>query len=75
VSVTGFSLVAGFTAVQFWPLTAYDHGMTLLLKFTGIAAVTLTTHLVISTIFDLDEVRPLFAWVKRMTLRTVKIEY
>lgn len=75
IAVTGFSLVAGFTAVQFWPLTTADMGLTLLLKFSGIALVTLSTHIVVSALFDLDEVRSLTEWVKRVTLRSVKIEY
>lgn len=75
VSVTGFSLVAGYVAVQLWPLTSTDLGITLLFKFSAIAGVTLSTHIVISALFDLDEVRPLYAWIKRVMLRSVKIEY
>lgn len=75
VSITGFSLVAGFIAVQFWPLTNGDQSLTLLLKFGGIASITLATHLLLSGLFGLEEVRPIFNWIKRISLRPVKIEY
>ena len=75
ISVTGFSLVAGFTAVQFWPLTVSDQGITILFKFIGIASVALTTHLLVSGIFDLDESRPIFAWIKKIVLFPIKIQY
>jgi|JI10StandDraft_1071094.scaffolds.fasta_scaffold65281_3 putative peptidoglycan lipid II flippase len=75
VSVTGFSLVAGFFAVQIWPLMSADKGMTLLLKLSGIAGITLGTHLVVSAMFGLDEVRPVFRWVKRFALRQLHVEY
>ncbi len=75
ISVTGFSLIVGYTAVQFWPLVIGDRGLTLALKLSGISAVTLTTHLVVSSLFDLEEVRPIFAWVKRVILRPIRIDY
>ncbi len=75
VAVTGFSLVAGFIAVQFWSLTLGDQGITLLLKFCGIAGVTLTTHVLLSALFDLEEARPIFSWLKRISFRAIKIDY
>lgn len=75
ISVTGFTIVAGFIAVQFWPLTAGEQGLTLLLKFCGIAFVTITTHIVVSWIFGLEEARPIFQTIKQFSLRTIKIEY
>ena len=75
VSVTGFSLVAGFTAVQFWPLMTADTGLTLLLKLSAIAGVTIATHVAVSGLFGLSEARQLFAWFKRVILKPIKIEY
>lgn len=75
ISVTGFSLVAGYIAVQFWPLVSADQSMTLFLKFSGIAGVTLATHVLVSSLFGLEEVKPLFTWLKRVSFRTLKIEY
>ncbi|QQS18831.1 virulence factor MviN [Candidatus Saccharibacteria bacterium] len=75
ISVTGFSLVAGFVAVQFLPLMTADKGLVLLYKLAAIAGVTITTHLVVSALFGLSEARGFFASVKRFVMKPVKIEY
>ena len=75
ISVTGFTLIAGYITVQFWPLTIYDGGLTLLLKLIGISVVTLSTHVLMSAIFDLAEVRPVFAAAKRFILRPIRVDY
>ena len=74
ISVTGFSLVAGFTAVQFLPLMSGDRGLTLTFKLATIALITLGTHVFISGLFGLSEARPFFRWVKRLILRPIQIE-
>ncbi|MCA9327770.1 oligosaccharide flippase family protein, partial [Candidatus Saccharibacteria bacterium] len=74
-SVTGFTLVAGFIAVQFWPLIAYDQGLTLFLKFTGIAIVTMLTHLFVSALFGLEEAKPVFTGLKKFSFKAVRIDY
>ncbi len=76
VSVTGFSLVAGYITVSFVPLGVSDRGfITLGAKFCAIAGVTLATHLALSGLFGLAEARPFWNWVKRVTLRPVKVDY
>lgn len=75
ISVTGFSLVAGFIAVQFLPLMTADKGLVLLYKLSAIAGATITTHLVVSALFGLSEAREFFASVKRFVMKPVKIEY
>ncbi|QQS20105.1 oligosaccharide flippase family protein [Candidatus Saccharibacteria bacterium] len=75
VSVTGFSLIAGFIAVQFLPLMTADTGFTLLIKLFAISSITISTHLLISALFGLSEARQLFSSVKRFVLKPVKIEY
>jgi putative peptidoglycan lipid II flippase len=76
VSVTGFSLVAGYIAVGFLPLGAEDHGfVTLGTKFMLIAGATIATHFVVSGLFALEEAQPFWRWVRRITLRPVKVEY
>ncbi len=75
ISVTGFTLVAGFITVQFWPLMAVDQGMTLLLKFCGIAGIVLLTHITVSAIFGLDEVKPLLKWLRGLSFRSIRMEY
>lgn len=75
VSVAGFSLVAGYIAVQVWPLMSSDGGLTLTLKLAAISAVTLTTHLAMSAMFGLEEMKPVVRWLKRIVLRPIKVEY
>lgn len=76
LSVTGFSLVAGYLAVQAWPLTSTDKGVIALgSKLLAISIATLSTHIVVSGIFGLDEAKPIFAWLRRLILRPVKIDY
>ncbi len=76
VSVTGFSLVAGYITVGFVPLGANDHGfITLGTKFMLIAGVTISTHFAVSGLFGLEEAQPFWHWIKRIVLRPVKVEY
>jgi putative peptidoglycan lipid II flippase len=73
VSVSGFSLMAGYIAVQLFPLELEDRGIiTLGTKLAFITLVTFGTHVVMSRLFGLNEVRPIFAWIKRVIFRPVK---
>lgn len=74
-SVTGFSVVAGFIMISLYPLGINDKGIiTLGSKLALIAGVTFGVHLMISGLFDLEEVRPIFARLKRIILKPVKLE-
>jgi len=76
LSVTGFSLVAGYITVGLLPLSITDKGViTLGTKLFVIAAVTFLVHVGISSIFKLEEVRPLWSWVKRILYRPIRVEY
>ncbi len=75
ISITGFSIVAGYISVKLWPLMSADIGITLLLKLSAIASITITTHVLLSALFGLDEVRPIFRWLKRISFRRIKIDY
>lgn len=76
ISVTGFSLVAGYITVGFIPLGAEDRGfITLGTKFFILALVTMVTHFTISGLFGLEEAQPFWRWVRRFTFRPVKVEY
>jgi peptidoglycan biosynthesis protein MviN/MurJ (putative lipid II flippase) len=72
VSVGGFSMLAGYIAIGILPLTSGDLGMTLILKLGVIASVVGGVHVAISGLFGLEEVRPIFAWVKKIILRPVR---
>jgi putative peptidoglycan lipid II flippase len=76
VSVTGFSLVAGYITVGFIPLGAHDRGfVTVGSKLVILASVVMATHFTISGLFGLEEAQPFWRWVRRLTLRPVKVEY
>lgn len=72
VSVGGFSMLVGYFAVSALPLELSDRGITLGVKLGTIAAATFATHVAISGLFGLEEVRPIFAWIKRIVLMPIK---
>lgn len=74
MSVTGFSLVAGFIMISLYPLGALDTGfLTLGSKLFMIVGVTLGVHLTLSSLFGLDEAKPVVARLKAIILKPVKI--
>lgn len=75
VSVTGFSVIAGYIMISFLPLGAGDVGFfTLVSKFMAIAGVTATVHVIVSAIFGLDEARPIFSWLKKVVFRPLPVQ-
>ncbi len=74
ISVTGFSVVTAYIMVSLLPLEITDHGFIELgTKFTLIALVTLTVHvLTISSLFGLDEPKPILYRLKRLVSETSK---
>ncbi len=76
LSVTGFAVVAGFIMVSILPLTIGDKGfVTLGTKLGIITGVTLSVYLCLSSIFGLEEARPVFARIKRIILKPVRIPF
>lgn len=76
ISITGFSVVAGSITVALFPLGANDRGfITLGTKFVLIAAVVFGTHIALSALFGLEEVRPLFYRLKKIILKPIRIQY
>jgi putative peptidoglycan lipid II flippase len=78
ISVTGFTVVAGFIMITLFPLGAVDRGiLTLGTKLFLIAGVTFGTHVAVSALFGLDEVRPIFKRARKLTkliLKPVRVE-
>lgn len=74
ISVTGFSMVAGFIMISLYPLGKDDRGIfTLGSKLALIALVTFVVHIAVSALFSLEEVRPLFAKLRKLALKPIKI--
>lgn len=75
ISVTGFSVVAGFIMISLYPLGINDTGVvTLGGKLVMIAAVIFGVHVAMSSLFGLEEARPIIARLKKIILRPVNVE-
>ncbi|HSX46193.1 MAG TPA: murein biosynthesis integral membrane protein MurJ [Candidatus Saccharimonadia bacterium] len=75
MSVTGFSVVACFIMITLYPLGIEDKGIvTLGSKLLFIAGVTFGVHIAVSSLFDLEEVRPIFARLRKIFFKPVKLE-
>lgn len=73
MSVTGFSLVAGFIMISIYPLGINDRGFfTLGSKLFFIGLVTFGVHLGVSALIGLEEVKPVFARARKLMLKTNK---
>jgi len=76
ISVTGFSVVAGFIMISFYPLGALDTGLvTLGGKLLLIATVIFGVHFGMSALFGLEEVRPFIYRAKRIILKPIKVDF
>ncbi len=76
ISVTGFSIVAAFVMISLLPLQAEDRGfVTLGFKLGAISLVTFLAHLAISSVFGLEEPRPVIAKFKQLVLKPVRINW
>ncbi len=74
VSVTGFSVAAGVVMLSIYPLTISDRGfVTLGTKLMLISIVIISTHIAVSSLFGLEEVRPVLRRIKKIVLKPVKV--
>jgi len=75
VSVTGFSVLACFIMISLYPLGIRDRGiLTLGTKVVLISAVTFAVHVGVSSLFDLDEARPVIKRVRKIIFKPIKLE-
>jgi putative peptidoglycan lipid II flippase len=76
ISVSGFSVVAGFIMITLYPLGALDVGfVTLGSKLFLISGVIILVHVGLSSLFGLDEVQPIIDRAKRIVSRPIKLDY
>jgi peptidoglycan biosynthesis protein MviN/MurJ (putative lipid II flippase) len=74
-SVTGFSVLATFIMISFYPLGAHDRGIiTLGTKLFFISGVTFTVHLLLSALFGLEEARPIMSRLRKVVLSPIKFD-
>lgn len=75
ISVTGFSILAAFIMISFYPLGAHDRGIiTLGTKLFFIAGVTFTVHLLISSLFGLEEAKPVMSRIRKIILTPIRLD-
>jgi len=76
ISVTGFSVIAGYIMISFLPLSLGDTGfVTLVTKFLAIAGVTAVVHVTVSALMGLEEAKPIFKWIRRVIFRPIKVQF
>lgn len=75
VSVTGFTVIVGYITVRMFPLGKFDTGFWLLGSKLGIiTAAVFATHVALSALFGLEEVRPLFYRIRKLILKPIRVE-
>jgi putative peptidoglycan lipid II flippase len=76
MSVTGFSVLAGFIMISIFPLGINDKGIiTLGAKLFYISGTTFAVHLLVSSLFGLEEAKAVLNKIKYIILKPVRIEY
>ncbi|HEX4774228.1 MAG TPA: hypothetical protein VH234_01805, partial [Candidatus Saccharimonadales bacterium] len=75
LSVTGFTILVTYIMVTLIPLGATDRGfIKLSAKLLAIIIPTLVLHIWLSSLFGLEEVRPVIAKLRRLVLKPVRIQ-
>jgi len=75
-SATGFAIVATFIMVTLLPLNVGDRGfITLGTKLLAISTVTFSVYLLISSLFNIDEAKPVIRRIKHVILRPIRINW
>jgi putative peptidoglycan lipid II flippase len=75
ISVSGFTLVMGYVAVSIYPLGLEDRGFFVLGgKLLFITLTVFVTHIILSAVYRLEEVRPLISGAKRLIAKPLRID-
>lgn len=76
LSATGFAIVATFIMVGLLPLQVGDKGfITLGTKLAAISFVTFTVYLTISSLFNIEEAKPVVKRIRSIVLRPIRINW
>lgn len=76
LSVTGFAIVTAYIGISLLPLNVGDKGIvTLGSKLVTISVTTLTVYITVSSLFGLEEARPVIARLKKIVLKPIKIDW
>ncbi len=72
-SASGFTVLISYLAVNVLPLSSGDKGVTIFAKLSIIAVISLLTHIIVSSVFKLEEAVPVIQRIRKIILRPVKI--
>lgn len=76
LSVTGFAVVAAFIMISLFPLNLADKGfITLGSKMALISFVTFSVYVMMSSLFGLEEAKPVVSRIKNIILKPIKIDW
>lgn len=74
ISVSGFTALTAFIMVTLYPLQLKDTGILVLgTKLLAITLVTVSVHVAVSSLFGLEETKPVFRRIKKIILKPIKI--
>lgn len=75
LSVTGFTVLTTYTMITLVPLLVTDRGfITLGTKLLAIIVPTVVVHIAVSSLFGLEEVRPVINKLRQIILKPVRIQ-
>ncbi len=75
ISVSGFTIITTYILVSLIPLEATDRGfVTLSAKLLAIIVPTFVIHFALSSLFGMEEVKPVIAKIKQIALRPIRIQ-
>lgn len=76
LSVSGFAIVATFIAITIMPLSLTDKGFIVLgTKLTLISLVTFSVYITMSSLFNIEEARPVTSRIKKLVLKPINLDW
>lgn len=73
-SASGFTLLITYLSVNIFPLNTADRGIAIFAKVSIIGLIAITTHVLVSWLFNIAEARPVIDKIKKYILRPVRIQ-
>lgn len=75
LAVSGFTALTAFIMISLLPLGLFDKGIiTLGSKLAAIFLVSFIIHILVSALFDLEEVQPVLKMLRKVVLKPIKID-
>lgn len=75
LSVTGFTIITTYIMITLIPLEATDRGfLTLSAKLMAVVVPTIIVHIGLSTLFGLEEAKPVIDKLRKLVLKPIRIQ-